>query len=299
MRLPPLILFVVISTTLFSCVGKKKHQELIQALTTKYESKVDTLQSTLDTAHQDIRALELNLAERKGENNALTAMQDKLQGKIDNLEEALENLGVKANTEQNTLDSQLKETETILTNKLEQVKAIQQRIADSEAILTTTSSELLAVMESYEVEDYAVEIQSGKIVVVLTEDMLFRSGSTSRMDPDGVEAIEQLSGVLNKYPLFGIQVVGHTDNQPVPRKGLDRWNFSALRAATITKMMVEDFEVNPNQIIAAGKGDYAPRASNETKEGRAKNKRVELVVFPRQDLLLRDIEKDLVKILAE
>ncbi len=299
MRLSHPILFIVITTTLFSCVGKKKHKELIQALTTKYELKVDTLQSTLDTAHQDIRALELNLAERKGENNALTAMQDKLQGKIDNLEEALENLGMKANTEQSTLDSQLKEKEAVLTTKLEQVKAIQQRIIDSKEALTSTSSELLAVMEPYEVEDYAVEIQSGKVVVVLTEDMLFRSGSTSRMDPDGVEAIEKLSAVLNKYPLFAIQVVGHTDNQPVPRKGLDRWNFSALRAATITKMMVEDFEVNPNQIIASGKGDYAPRASNETKEGRAKNKRVELIVFPRQDLLLRDVERGLAKVLAE
>lgn len=299
MRSFHLLLSLCLGVLLFSCVGKKKHNELVQALQTEHEMRFDSVQAHLDTARQNIRSMELDLAERKGENNALTAMQDKLQGKIDGLEEALDNLGTKATTEQNDLGNQLEDKEKELAKKLEQMKAIKQQIADSRASMISTSSDLLAVMESYDAEEYAVEIQSGKVVVALTEKLLFRSGSTSRMTDDGMEAIEKLCEVLNKYPLYSIQVIGHTDNRPVPRKGLDRWNYSALRAATITKMMVEDFEVNPNQILAASKADYAPRTSNETAEGRARNKRIEMIVAPRQDLLVKDIEKALVQILGE
>ncbi|MEZ5041009.1 MAG: OmpA family protein [Saprospiraceae bacterium] len=299
MRLSHLTTLFIICLLFTSCVGKKKHNELIQALTATYELRADTLQNALDTAKQHIRKMELELAERKGENNALTALQDKLQGKIDALEEDLENLGAKASTQRTSLASQLKEKEAELAEKLQAVKRIQQLIKDSETNITAVSSELLDAISAYDSEGYSIEIISGKIVVAMTEEMLFRTGSTSRMNPDGVKAIESLCTILKKYPALSIEVVGHTDNRPVPRDGLDRWNYSTLRAATITKMMVEDFEINPNQVIAAGKGDYAPRASNETAEGRAKNKRVELVISPRQDLLLRDVEKALGKVVAE
>lgn len=299
MRSSHLLLTLCIGISLLSCVGKKKHNEIIQALNMAHTQQVDSVQSHLDTARSTIRSMELDLAERKGENNALTAMQDKLQSKIDGLEESLENLGARATNQQNDLDKQLEDKKRELTDKLTKVKAIKTQIEDSRASMLSTSSALLAVLEEYDAEEYSVEIQSGKVVVALTEKLLFRSGSTSRMTDDGVEAIEKLSQVLNNYPLFAIQVIGHTDNRPVPRKGLDRWNYSALRASTITKMMVEDFEVNPNQIIAASKADYAPRTSNETTEGRARNKRIELVVAPRQDLLVKDIEKALTDILGE
>ncbi len=299
MRSSHLLLTLCLGMSLFSCVGKKKHNEIIEALTTSYTQEVDSVQSHLDTARSTIRTLELNLAERKGENNALTAMQDKLQSKIDGLEESLENLGARATNQQNDLGNQLEDKKKELAEKLSKVKAIRTQIEDSRASMLNTSSALVAAMEEYDAEEYAVEIQSGKIVVALTEKLLFRSGSTSRMTDDGMAAIEKLCQVLNNYPLFAIQVIGHTDNRPVPRKGLDRWNYSALRASTITKMMVEDFEVNPNQILAASKADYAPRTSNETAEGRAKNKRIELVVAPRQDLLVKDIEKALTAILGE
>ena len=299
MRSSHLLLTLCIGMSLLSCVGKKKHNEIIEALKTTHVQQVDSVQSQLDTARTTIRSMELDLAERKGENNALTAMQDKLQGKIDGLEESLENLGARATNQQNDLGNQLDIQKKELTDKLTKVKAIKTQIEDSRASMLNTSSALLAVLEKYDTEEYAVEIQSGKVVVALTEKLLFRSGSTSRMTDDGVEAIEKLSEVLNNYQLFAIQVIGHTDNRPVPRKGLDRWNYSALRASTITKMMVEDFDVNPNQILAASKADYAPRTSNESSEGRAKNKRIELIVAPRQDLLVKDIEKALTAILGE
>ncbi|MBX2870520.1 MAG: OmpA family protein [Saprospiraceae bacterium] len=299
MRSSHLLLTLCIGISLLSCVGKKKHNEIIQALTTTHTQEVDSVQNHLDTARSRIRSMELDLAERKGENNALTAMQDKLQSKIDGLEKSLENLGARATNQQNDLDNQLEDKKKELTDKLNKIKAIKTQIGDSRASMLSTSSALLAVMEEYDAAEYSVEIQSGKVVVALTEKLLFRSGSTSRMTDDGMEAIDKLSQVLNNYPLFAIQVIGHTDNRPVPRKGLDRWNYSALRASTITKMMVEDFEVNPNQILAASKADYAPRTSNETSEGRARNKRIELVVAPRQDLLVKDIEKALTAILGE
>ena len=94
------------------------------------------------------------------------------------------------------------------------------------------------------------------------------------------------------YPALSITVIGHTDNRPVPRNSItSNWDYGALRAGTIVKTLIKEFTLRPNQVMVASKGEYAPRTSNETKEGQAQNRRIELLIEAPQSDLNRDIRR--------
>jgi chemotaxis protein MotB len=133
----------------------------------------------------------------------------------------------------------------------------------------------------------------GQLTVSLNEKLLFRPGSTSRLLDDGKEALTQIVGVLNRFPEMSIQVIGHTDNQPVNRQSLDNWQYSALRAVSVTEYLTEQANLSPNRILAATKGAFAPRVSNETSEGRADNRRVDIRIFPTDG----DLERELLRVI--
>ena len=88
-----------------------------------------------------------------------------------------------------------------------------------------------------------------------------------------------------------IQVIGHTDNQP--RRNTDNLDYSALRATTVARLFIQDHNLGANRIIAAAKGPFAPKASNETPEGRTENRRIEILVTYRDSDLIRDVQKQL------
>ena len=83
-----------------------------------------------------------------------------------------------------------------------------------------------------------------------------------------------------QYPEFQIRVLAHTDNKPNGRQNLDNWQYSALRTVSVVKHLTEYTDLGANRVIAASKSEYAPLQSNETKEGRASNRRIELVITP-------------------
>ncbi len=92
-----------------------------------------------------------------------------------------------------------------------------------------------------------------------------------------------------------IQVVGHTDNQDVNRQSLDNWQYSALRAVSIVKYLADDADLGANRIIAAAKSQFSPLQSNETAEGRARNRRIELIIAPPEVFLIQKMQRELQK----
>ena len=125
-------------------------------------------------------------------------------------------------------------------------------------------------------------------------DFLFYSGSTNKTHTAGRLALDNVSHALSLYPTLEVLVIGHTDNSPLRRSSInDKWEFSALRAATVVQLLTQKNELSPNRITAAGKSEFAPRASNSTPDGRARNERIEIRVFPSQERLIRDLKRAL------
>jgi chemotaxis protein MotB len=132
------------------------------------------------------------------------------------------------------------------------------------------------------IDSKQLEVQSrdGRLIVQLPAEVLFASGSAD-LSEDGKVALIKLSAALEKIPDRKFMVAGHTDSL-MPMKGSkfrDNWELSTARAVTVTELLVTA-KIDPKNLVAAGYGEFAPIAKNDSELGRKKNRRIELVLLP-------------------
>ena len=132
---------------------------------------------------------------------------------------------------------------------------------------------------NFKPDELSVSIQDGKLYVSLQEKLLFKTGSAV-VDPKGKEALQSLAAVLNATPDISIMIEGHTDNVPFKGKYEDNWSLSTERATAIVRILINDYKVDGHHIIASGRSEYYPVADNSTIEGKAKNRRTEIILSP-------------------
>lgn len=148
-----------------------------------------------------------------------------------------------------------------------------------------TTEDLLAVREAVvsalsasglgEVVDFEVDMR-GLTIAIAADDVLFASGS-SDFGERGREIISAIAPTLAEFD-NEVLVEGHTDNVPINRSGYDNWNLSADRALAVLRLLVGDHDIAPARVAATGYGEYRPKRSNDTEEGKAINRRVDLVI---------------------
>jgi chemotaxis protein MotB len=156
--------------------------------------------------------------------------------------------------------------------------------------------EILAMKGTYEslLENMESEIQKGKITITqlkgklkvnMLDEILFDSGKTS-IKPEGVEVLDRVGKVLLNVKERTISIEGHTDNVPIGielrKKYPTNWELSAARATRVARYLQETIGINPSVLSATGYGEYHPIASNENQEGKAKNRRIEIVLIPKE-----------------
>ena len=133
----------------------------------------------------------------------------------------------------------------------------------------------------------------GKVYVSMENKLLFKSGSWA-VGAEGRTAVQQLGSVLADNPEIAVLIEGHTDNVPYTGNAQlsGNWDLSTKRATAIVKILKENSSINPENLTAAGRGEFAPIATNDTAEGKAKNRRIEVILTPKLDeisKLLNDI----------
>jgi chemotaxis protein MotB len=197
--------------------------------------------------------------------------------------------------------SSLNRTEQLnlaLKEKGEQLLAREKRLAELEVLIRRQDSITNALnniikkaLLSFNSDEITVEMKNGKVYVSMTDKLLFRSGSAD-VEDKGKDAIKKLAEVLNKNTDVGIMIEGHTDNIPIKTAQFkDNWDLSVGRSTNIVRLLDETYKVDAKRLTAAGRGEYLPKASNETAEGRAKNRRTEIILTPKLDELYKLIEK--------
>ena len=143
---------------------------------------------------------------------------------------------------------------------------------------------------SFDKDELTVEVRDGKIYVSLANKLLFKSGSTS-VDKKGQDALDKLADVLKKQEDITIMVEGHTDDDPIKTACInDNWDLSVLRATSIVRILTKKDKVDPTKVIPAGRGEFIPVASNETDEGKSKNRRTEIILSPNLDKIFQLLE---------
>ncbi|MBE0662320.1 MAG: OmpA family protein [Bacteroidales bacterium] len=181
----------------------------------------------------------------------------------------------------------LRNKEQLLVERERSLNEMKQMLNRQDSITRQLNDVLRNAMLGFNADELSVEIKNGKVYVSMSDRLLFKSGSAA-VEVKGKEAIKLLAGVLDKNPDIEILVEGHTDNVPIKTAVFkDNWDLSVARATSIVRILTDDHKITPTRITASGKGEFLPRATNETAEGRALNRRTEIILSPRLDEIMK------------
>ncbi|WP_240471735.1 OmpA family protein [Hymenobacter aerophilus] len=182
-------------------------------------------------------------------------------------------------TDLRSKEERIAEMQRVLDQKEAAVKALRQKVGDA--------------LLGFNAQDLQVNVKNGKVYVSLSEQLLFKSGST-KVDPKGQEALKKLAAALKGNQDVNVLVEGHTDNVPV--RGVvngakDNWDLSVLRATEITRILTEA-GLSDSQVTPSGRAQYVPVAPNDTPANKALNRRTEIILTPKLDELFQILEQN-------
>ncbi len=182
---------------------------------------------------------------------------------------------------------ELNEKERLLSDREKTLREMQAVIARQDSITQRLNDVLRNALLGFKSDELSVEIRDGKVYVSMSDKLLFKSGSAN-VEEKGKEAMKLLADVLSKNPDINILVEGHTDNIPIKTATYkDNWDLSVGRATSIVRLLTDDYKLVPTRVTASGKGEFSPKASNDTAEGRAKNRRTEIILTPKLDEIMQ------------
>ena len=279
---------------LSSCISKKKYLETLAEHAQSnidYDDLLALKEIKIVDQDQTIDSLRIVYAEQRGANEVLLITQDKLQDRLDAVQDqVLAEKKSKTSTAQD-LRSVLEDKEEAIRQrdaKLSQLREIIKKQSNTHQQLLT---DFTTKLSAYGADNYNLKIVGGELRISLADNLVFRPTQT-RVKTEGLSNLGLIAGVINDHPTLKIYGVSNTDNAKV--KGFkDNLEFSALRAANVVRVLTDEYGVSPNRVLAGGKGEFAPVASNQTKEGRLENQRLDFIIESRMDRVVRELEKAL------
>jgi len=272
---------IVLGTlSMSSCVTQKK----FKALDAKYLSTEEALSAT----NKKLQQCEIDNEKYK---NKITSLEEQKDFIIQNQQnsikqiESLTNLSASAN-------SNIKDAIAQLSEKDKYINGIRGAMSRKDSINLTLALDLKKVLaQGIQDEDIIVDVEKTVVYISISDKLLFKSGSSDISDKaKGILA--KVAQVIASKPQMEVMVEGYTDNVPISTsKTKDNWDLSTQRATSVIRVLQNDYGINPARLIAAGRSEYLPLASNETSEGRSINRRTRIVILPKLDQFFDVLEK--------
>jgi chemotaxis protein MotB len=264
-------LMTLCGTLLASCVSSKKYSEL-EALQKSTNDLLNAATVKLNTCDEEKAAALANVASLEEQINFLKSNNQDLISNLGNLttlsKKGAENL-------EKSLES-LKEKDT-------RIKSLRDAVTRKDSVTLALVTSLKGVLGNIADEDIEINVEKGVVYVSISDKLLFRSGSFT-VNNAAKEVLGKVAKVINDKPELEFMVEGHTDNVPIKVEGTqDNWDLSVRRATAIVRILQKDFDIAPERMTAAGRGEYIPVADNDSSAGRAKNRRTRIVVLPKLD----------------
>lgn len=295
-----LLIIATLSLICSSCVSNKVYNAS-RAEVMRLESELSALRarhSALEQLNNELngekRGLQDNLSTLTAEHDALRqqyasldADRAKLARDLDQLRDMLD----KGNAEASRMLQELQRNQADLEERSQRVEELESLLKAREEAISAIRRQVSDALLGFEGKGLTISTRDGKVYVSMEDKLLFRSGSYE-IGRDGEKAVRDLAKVLAANPDINVMVEGHTDDvRYTPNAYLkDNLDLSAKRATTVVRLLLENKEIAPERIVAAGRGESLPVAEGKTAEARAKNRRTEIILTPKFDELMKLME---------
>ena len=281
-----ILFFFMVAVSLSSCVAKKKFIDL--------QSRYDKAQTDLVKCGDSVQDYKDRLAAMARTNQENETLKTQRDAQISNLNDQISDL-------RKTRDKQLdavgnltvlsKEANANIDKTLSQLEQKDKYINLLRAARTKTDSLNLALALNLTkvlangIEDQDIEVKVDKTIVMinLSDKMLFTTGS-AKISSKANTILEKIAQIVKSRPELEVMVEGYTDNVAINTECItDNWDLSVKRATSVVRVMQQTFNIDPNKLIAAGRGEFNALTSNSTTEGRTTNRRTRIILMPKLD----------------
>ena len=267
-----LLAIAIASTALTSCAAKKE-LETARVELTERDRTIEGLnldlkeaRTTIGFNNQSIMSLEKQLADCKDQ-------RDKQLTQVGDLtvlsKSASENIG---------------ETLAQLRTKDKYIHMLQAARSKADSINLALAVNLKGVLKKgLDDEDITIQVDKTVVMINLSDSMLYKTGQYT-LTPRAGEVLGKIAEIIKSRPNLEVMVEGYTDNVPIKTDCIsDNWDLSVKRSTSVVRALQDDFNIDPNRLIAAGRGEYNTLASNVTTTGRAVNRRTRIILMPKLD----------------
>lgn len=285
-----LIFMLLALISLSSCVSKKRFNSMEESYKqdlelankqlgdcgeglNKYMNAHAACENELKSARERLKFREEQIDDLKAQLEDVKMQRDKQVTRVEDLAVLTQ-----------TANDNIKQTLNQLEKKDRYIHLIQAAKSKSDSLNLALAFNLKGVLKDG-IEDRDIEIKVDKTVVLinLSDKMLFQSGS-SNLTVRAHEVLKKIAEIIESRPDMEVMVEGYTDNVPIQTPCLnDNWDLSVKRATTVVRTLQKYYNVDPNRLIAAGRGEYNALAPNDTEDGRASNRRTRIIIMPKLD----------------
>jgi len=264
------------SIFLTSCVSQKKYTDL--------ENNYNKTSSELVDTKADLMKCRIESESRL---SALNQQVLDLRKDKEKTLEYVENLTVLSKS----ASDNIKETLTQMGKKDEYIQYIRKAITKRDSLNLALGFKLKSVLkDGFTDEDIQIDVEKTVVYISIADRLLFKSGSHV-ISSDAKRVLKKVADVIAAQPELEVMVEGYTDNKPISTSDMkDNWDLSVKRSTSVIRVLQNDFNIQPSRLIAAGRSEYMPLESNDTVEGRARNRRTRIVLMPKLDQFFKLLE---------
>lgn len=274
-----LIIIAAVILLVSSCVSTKKYQSL-QADYNSLKGRNASIFQENEDCKNNLGAANVKIAGLQDQLNAERSHVQSLQSSLDKC--------LTSTSQGNTNISKLVD-EINSSNKYIQQLVNSKNKSDSLNMVLTNN--LTRSLSRDEMQDVDVQVLKGVVYISLSDNMLYKSGSYEISDKAG-ETLSKIAKIITDYKDFEVLIEGNTDNVPISKPNIrNNWDLSALRASSVVQALQNNYGVDPKRLTVGGRGEYNPVASNDTDDGKTKNRRTQIIITPKLDQFMELINK--------
>jgi chemotaxis protein MotB len=273
------VLFLAATVLSQGCVSNKKYAEL--------QSNYNKLQ---DTNRNILQSYQVTQQELAGSRTRVTSLEEQIAEAKSNalaLQDAL-NKCLAGNNQGGMNISKLVDQINESNRYIQHLVNVKKTHDSLNMVLTTNLTRSLSADEAQAVN---VKVLKGVVYISLADNMLYKSGSYEISDKAG-STLAKIAKIINDYSTYDVLIEGNTDNVPIKQPNIrNNWDLSGLRASSVVQSLQNNYGVDPKRLTAGGRGEYNPIADNSTPEGKAQNRRTEIIITPKLDQFMALIGK--------